>query len=91
MNAAQFASYSLLYIGILIFSGFIFQILVRGMAFSLSAFLYLVTGLLSVFTGLHRMRNPELEKFPEQHGVSTALGCVILLGVTGWFISLMFF
>lgn len=87
MNAARFVSYALLYMGVLLFAGFVFQLRAGEMTLSLTTLLYLGSGLLSVFTGLHRRRTPELETTPKRHGVATALASVVLLGLTGWFVS----
>lgn len=88
MNAGRFVSYALLYMGVLIFTGFLFQILTGERALSSNTLLYLGSGLLSVLAGLHRIRTPALEATPKRHGVVTALGSVILLGLTGWFVSI---
>ena len=88
MNAGRFVSYALLYMGVLIFVGFFFQILTGERTLSSNTLLYFASGLLSALVGLHRIRNPKLEATPKRHGVVTALGSVILLGVTGWFVSI---
>jgi len=89
MNAGRFVSYSLLYIGVLMFAGFLFEVLVQNVDFSFETLLALGLSLVTIFSGLHRIRTPELEATPKKHGVLTVLACFILLGITGWFLSII--
>ena len=87
MKAGRFVSYSVLYIGVLMFVVFLFEVLVQNRGLSLEPLLALGVSLVSVFIGGHRIRIPELEETPKEHGALTVLTCMFLFGITGWFLS----
>lgn len=87
MKPGRFVSYSLLYIGVLMFAGFLFAILFQNVERSLQPLLAMGVGLISVFNGLHRIRRPELKETPKKHGIVTVLACFVIFGMTAWFLS----
>lgn len=87
MKPGRFVSYSLLYIGVLVFTGFLFRASIQDLGLSPELVISMGLGLVSVFTGLHRIRRPELEETPKRHGILTILACIALFGITGWFLS----